>query len=212
MYGTFICHDDTIDLQGYNATDQVYFPQNIYGYDIYFYTATFNIGFTPQGGVLPPRPPDCFLEGTEILTTTGAKTVEQLRIGDRVRTWGRIEANRSVPNGRDASSLVKWIGRVTLPIAPHTVPVCFPKNTFGAGAPYKPLFVSHGHLLLTKSGKGIRAANYVGWEGVSKDFSRTFNTYYHVELEEHSVVLANGVLAESYLDVGNRGNFPEFKR
>ena len=31
--------------------------------------------------------------------------------------------------------------------------------------------------------------------------------YYHVELEAHDVILAEGLPAESYLDLGNRGAF-----
>jgi hypothetical protein len=50
------------------------------------------------------------------------------------------------------------------------------------------------------------------WGGVKKDNTRSTVTYYHVELEEHSVVIADGVLTESYLDVGNRGEFKEFKK
>jgi hypothetical protein len=32
-------------------------------------------------------------------------------------------------------------------------------------------------------------------------------TYYHVELPRHDVLLAEGMPAESYLDVGDRSNF-----
>jgi collagen type I alpha len=32
-------------------------------------------------------------------------------------------------------------------------------------------------------------------------------TYYHVELDQHDVILAEGLPAETYLDVGDRSNF-----
>jgi len=32
-------------------------------------------------------------------------------------------------------------------------------------------------------------------------------TYYHIELEKHSMVVANGIAAESYVDVKNRTTF-----
>jgi hypothetical protein len=32
-------------------------------------------------------------------------------------------------------------------------------------------------------------------------------TYYHVELPQHSVLLADGLPVESYLDTGDRANF-----
>jgi antigen 43 len=34
-------------------------------------------------------------------------------------------------------------------------------------------------------------------------------TYYHVELPEHAVILAEGMAVESYLDVGDRGDFAD---
>ena len=36
---------------------------------------------------------------------------------------------------------------------------------------------------------------------------RTNVTYYHVELPEHAVILAEGLPVESYLDTGDRANF-----
>lgn len=40
-------------------------------------------------------------------------------------------------------------------------------------------------------------------------YDRSFTTYeyYHIELEKHSVIAANGALSESYLDTGNRHYF-----
>jgi antigen 43 len=32
-------------------------------------------------------------------------------------------------------------------------------------------------------------------------------SYYHMELDKHDVLTAEGLLAESYLDTGNRANF-----
>ena len=34
-----------------------------------------------------------------------------------------------------------------------------------------------------------------------------FATYYHVELPRHTVLLAEGLAVESYLDTGDRANF-----
>jgi hypothetical protein len=36
---------------------------------------------------------------------------------------------------------------------------------------------------------------------------RDEGTYWHVELEQHDVILADGLPCESYLDTGNRGAF-----
>jgi hypothetical protein len=36
-----------------------------------------------------------------------------------------------------------------------------------------------------------------------------FVTYWHVELERHDILLADGMPAESYLDTGNRAAFAD---
>ncbi|WP_035363194.1 Hint domain-containing protein, partial [Acetobacter pasteurianus] len=45
--------------------------------------------------------------------------------------------------------------------------------------------------------------------GSSIFYDRTFTsyTYYHVETPEHAVIMADGMLSESYLDTGNRASF-----
>jgi hypothetical protein len=43
-------------------------------------------------------------------------------------------------------------------------------------------------------------------------FQKTSIEYYHLELDTHSCVLANGVLSESYLDFTARSAFIKEKR
>ena len=41
----------------------------------------------------------------------------------------------------------------------------------------------------------------------TQDNTRTSIHYYHIELEQHSCIIANDVLSESYLDFNNRTTF-----
>src|ERR1019366_9276451 len=42
---------------------------------------------------------------------------------------------------------------------------------------------------------------------ITRDLSLTSVSYHHIELEQHAVLIAEGVEAESYLDTGNRAYF-----
>jgi hypothetical protein len=53
----------------------------------------------------------------------------------------------------------------------------------------------------------IPARMLVNGRSIILDRSITSYSYYHIELEQHGILLAEGLAAESYLDTGNRGNF-----
>ena len=46
---------------------------------------------------------------------------------------------------------------------------------------------------------------------IFQDFSYDSVVYYHLELDNHSAVIANGILSETYLDVNNRYIFESSK-
>lgn len=54
------------------------------------------------------------------------------------------------------------------------------------------------------NGKTVVAKNIVNGQTVYQDNTCESVEYYHLECEKHSAIVANGVLAESYLDVNNR--------
>jgi hypothetical protein len=57
----------------------------------------------------------------------------------------------------------------------------------------------------------VRAKNLVNGDTIFQDFAYDNIVYYHLELENHSAVIANGLLAETYLDVHNRHVFENSK-
>jgi Hint domain len=144
----------------------------------------------------------CYAAGSLILTERGETKVEFLAEGETVKT---IEGDRLV----DAT--VKWIGYRTIDLTKHprpeqAAPVRIRAGAFAPGKPHTDLLLSPDHSVyiggrLVPIRRLINGATIVGEYGLSSV------TYYHVELERHALLLANGLEAESYLDTGNRAIF-----
>jgi hypothetical protein len=97
---------------------------------------------------------------------------------------------------------IKWIGHRTLREA-WPVRVC--AGAFGAGVPHRDLWLSPDHAVFVDG--VLVPVRYLVNDATIAQERRDEVTYYHVELAEHGVLLANGMAAESYLDTGNRSDF-----
>ena len=147
----------------------------------------------------------CFLKGTKIATPEGESAVELLAAGDKV-----IAANGKVVT-------VKWIGHRTLyknripeRDAVRAFPVLFKKDAIADNVPHADLVVSPGHHL--KFGTAlVPAMLLVNGQTIIQQFELRKFEYFHVELEEFNIILAEGVPAESYVDMGNRSMFQNAK-
>lgn len=189
--GTF--ETNTYDTGGYQLqlapdTYQVTFSGDLDGNSSTTETVTQEVIIGSQNIKVDVK---CFLTGTRILTKTGEVAVENLKIGDRIRTAdGKLES-------------VKWIGRQT--IQPDRVksplrgyPVLIKAGALGHNLPCRDLYVSPCHSLLIE-GLLIDAGALVNdLSIVYTQPSETF-VYYHVELERHALLVAEGASAESYL-------------
>ncbi len=143
----------------------------------------------------------CFAEGTRILTDRGEVAVEELEAGDNVVT--------TAPN--TGTHPVKWIGQRTLDLRAHpkprfAAPVRIRQGAFGEDLPHRDLVVSPDHALFI-DGKLVPAKLLINGMTVVQEMETASVTYYHVELDHHAVLLAEGLPAESYLDTGNRSFF-----
>ena len=145
----------------------------------------------------------CFATGTRIQTARGAVCVEELQPGDQVETHtGTFRP-------------VVWIGhrRVDCRHHPHAAsvrPVRIAAGAFGPGAsgtalPLRPLVLSPDHAVFI-DGVLIRVGALVDGAAISQPPCDVV-TYWHVELDSHAILLAEGLPAESYLDTGNRHAF-----
>lgn len=102
---------------------------------------------------------------------------------------------------------IEWISKFKVRnLTRESAPICIQKNAFGNNFPFEDLYVSPRHGILVR-GNMIPAKNLVNGKTIFQDFSNDSITYYHIELNKHSAIVANGIFAESYLDVDNRSIF-----
>jgi hypothetical protein len=140
----------------------------------------------------------CFAAGTRIATERGEVAVEALREGDRVQLVV------------GSACEVVWIGQRTVDCSRHprpkqVWPVRIAAGAFGSGQPYRDLLLSPDHAVYV--GEVLIPVKYLinGSSIVQVPVDEV--TYYHVELPQHAVLLADGLPVESYLDTGDRSHF-----
>lgn len=144
----------------------------------------------------------CFLAGTQIATTGGETPVEALSIGDIVL-------------GADGQSRpVRWIGRQTVVSVfanpQRTFPIRIVAGALGENVPARDLLVSPDHALLV-DGLLVQAAALVDGVAVRHEPAPAERfTWYHIELADHALVLAEGTPAETYVDHVTRRRFDNF--
>jgi hypothetical protein len=150
-------------------------------------------------GTLVTTDVPCFVAGTLIRGACGDVPVEALRPGDLVRTLG----------GRLAP--VVWVGRRRIDLSRHprpwrVAPLRILAGALAPGVPARDLWVSPDHALyldrrLVPAGRLANGATIARQDGLASV------AYVHVELDRHDLVFAEGCVAESYLDTGNRRLF-----
>ncbi|BDG72909.1 Hint domain-containing protein [Roseomonas fluvialis] len=143
----------------------------------------------------------CFTPGTRILSARGEVPVETLRAGDLVAAPGRGAPLKPV----------RWVGHTRVDIAHHrdkrkVAPILLRAGALGAGVPTRDLRVSPEHAFLL-DGRLVPAHLLVNGSTIVQETWQRAITYWHVELEQHGVLVAEGALAESYFDDGNRHLF-----
>jgi hypothetical protein len=140
----------------------------------------------------------CYCTGTRILSARGDVAIEDLVTGDMLATV----------SGEHRP--IRWIGHRRVDAARHPDPraiwpVRVSAGAFGQRLPSRDLWMSPGHNLLVGSVLIPVRALVNGATVVQVPVGSV--TYWHVELDSHDVILAEGLPAESYLDTGNRTAF-----
>jgi hypothetical protein len=141
----------------------------------------------------------CFMTGTGIATPLGRVPVQDLKIGDLVCT----AEGRAVP--------VRWVGRQSVsrlfadPV--RALPICIKAGALADSVPSRDLYVSPCHALLVddilvQAGALVNGASIVRHENAPLLF-----TYYHIETDDHSLILAENTPAETFIDNVNRMAF-----
>jgi hypothetical protein len=162
-----------------------------------FSLASFNIA-SSGGNTEVTLNAACFRAGTRIETPRGQVSVEKLAVGDTVLTLG------------GATNTVVWIGWRRIDCARHRQPqkvwpICVHADAFGPGQPARDLFLSPDHAVFVNEVLIPVGLLTNGVSIVQMEVDEV--TYYHLELSQHEILLAEGLPVESYLDAGDRSKF-----
>jgi uncharacterized repeat protein (TIGR03803 family) len=147
----------------------------------------------------------CFRRGTSIEIAHGhQQNVEDLEIGDEVRT------------ASGALRPIKWIGRRSysgrfLIGRKEILPVCFKAGSLGDNVPARDLWISPHHAMYfapaDQGGVLIEAKDLInGISIVQAEWVESVD-YFHIELDTHDVIVAEGALSETFIDDDSRAVF-----
>ncbi|MCT8159802.1 Hint domain-containing protein [Pseudoruegeria sp. SHC-113] len=142
----------------------------------------------------------CFAAGTRLMTPDGEVAVERLKAGDMICTRdGGIHPIRWI-EGRTLSGK-------ELRARAELRPIRIAPGALGGGQPKRLLRVSPEHrvlvtspvcsLLFGASEVLVAAKDLLGWPGVAVEDTCTPVAYFHVLLDSHEILIAEGAGAES---------------
>lgn len=149
---------------------------------------------TPAYTVAP-----CYVRGTLIAVPGGSCAVEDLRTGDVILT------------ADGAAKPVKWIGvsfqtAADIAATPSLRPVLFQPDAIAPGIPTRALFVSPMHGMMIDDVIVPAAALVNGVTILRPDCAGNVD-YFHVELDAHELILAEGAAGETFMDDASRAMF-----
>lgn len=145
----------------------------------------------------------CFMPGTMVRTPDGEVSVETLKRGNLVTTTdGRAE-------------MVSWVGRQTVSMRfadpLRVLPIRIKAGALGENIPSRDLLISSDHAILLEEIL-IQAGALVNGSSIVRETEvpQTF-TYFHIELEDHSLILAENTAAETFIDNVDRLAFDNWQ-
>jgi glycosyltransferase involved in cell wall biosynthesis len=192
--GTYF--NNILTLQGLDASDHATtVTLNVQGLQASNFQVAVASGVTTisygtnQTDIVP-----CYCAGTRIATERGEVVVEELAIGDRALT-------------RDGELRpIKWIGRRSYrqPFIAHSVlPILIKACALRENVPSRDLYVSPEHAMYIDDVL-VRAECLVNGVSVVRCAEVATVEYFHIELDSHDVIFAEGAPAETFVVCGNR--------
>jgi len=140
----------------------------------------------------------CFCSNTLIATPSGERPVQELAVGDMVTTH------------RGVARRIVWVGTgkvlATQGRRNAATPVIVCQGALADNIPNRDLRVTKGHSLFIDD-MLIPVEFLVNHRSIFWDDTAQEVELYHIELDTHDVLMANGAPAESYRDDGNRWLF-----
>ncbi len=173
---------------------------NYTGSDGLTHTIKINANSLNGTGVVSVIP--CFARGTEILTDNGERPVETLSAGDKVIC------------GDGQAREIRWVGGRVLDAAtlrnhPEALPIRFGKNALGEGLPSHDLRLSPQHRVLIADWRAelffgepevlVSAKSLINDKDIRPEYDCTSIEYFHILLDSHDTIFANGVACESLM-------------
>ena len=152
---------------------------------------------------------NCFLIGTLIETPAGPTKIEDLSIGDLVQTKsGEARPIRFIGNYsyKKADPNREWVSDVK--------PVLVRKSAISDNVPSRDLYLTRGHGLYL-DGVLIPVCNLINGSTIVDDPADGIQEleYFHIKLESHDVIYAEGTACETLLGVGESArNFADYYR
>ncbi len=209
----FTLSSDIVDLTGLaggtivgggtvNGSDQLVVSNSTQTVTLQLDTGENYTGFIfatgPDSGTGTDLTATCFCRGTRIQTDRGEVAVEDLAIGDQVVTL----SGEAKP--------IKWIGHRAFDgrfIAGNrmVLPIRVAAGALAEGVPARDLWVSPEHALYLDG--LFLPARLVNGATIRQEESVDRLEYFHIELDTHDVILAEGAPAETFVDCDNRGMF-----
>ena len=150
-----------------------------------------------------PKQTTCLLKGTKISTPSGDRLVQKLRIGDEVQTL----AGRKTIKWIGYNKFTKQEGRAW---QDSVMPIRVGRFAIDDQTPYRDLYLSPLHCVFFNEAL-IPVMYLVNEASIAQGTPSAMSAleYYHIELDTHEVIYAEGALVESY-DGWNRDNFSNF--
>jgi hypothetical protein len=176
-------------------------------------------GLNQSSPIEVESPVPCYCRGTLIRTRRSRKRVENLRVGDLVMTRSGI------------ARPVKWIGQRSyggrfVMGRKDILPICIKAGALDDNVPRRDLWISPHHAMYFNAtyfnamhfnamhfedrhleGVLIEAKDLVNGVSIVQAERPDKVEYFHIELESHDVIIAEGALSETFIDDDSRDIF-----
>lgn len=191
----------TYKFIGYNPDGSMLLQTTDFTGQYYLFTNT-DYSVSDTVAVTTASYPYCILAGTMVSTPSGERPVQDIRPGDEVLT----------ADGQAVT--VRWVGRqslITLFAGRAGIPVMIRAGALGDNLPTADLCVSGDHAIAI-DGYLVAAEALINGTTITRMPEPPAQLdYYHLELDAHRIILANGTPVESFVDDVTRTAFDNYQ-